>query len=201
MTVATVKRFTIDEYHQLIELGFLAEGGTLRDGKRDRLELIRGELIEMTSKGTPHTFCTSRLCRQLDRLLGDRAAIRGQEPIILLPNSEPEPDVVIARGNEADYLGHHPYPENILLVVEVADSTLSYDQTVKLSLYAEAAIAHYWIADLRAQQVERYNQPYQNLQGEFSYLNKQISLSNQSVEIPGFENAVLELNRIFPMSI
>jgi Uma2 family endonuclease len=201
MTVATVKRFTIDEYHQLIELGFLAEGGTLRDGKRDRLELIRGELIEMTSKGTPHTFCTSRLCRQLDRLLGDRAAIRGQEPIILLPNSEPEPDVVIARGNEADYLGHHPYPENILLVVEVADSTLSYDQTVKLSLYAEAAIAHYWIADLRAQQVERYNQPYQNLQGEFSYLNKQISLSNQSVEIPGFEDAVLELNRIFPMSI
>jgi Uma2 family endonuclease len=201
MTVATVKRFTIDEYHQLIELGFLAEGGTLRDGKRDRLELIRGELIEMTSKGTPHTFCTSRLCRQLDRLLGDRAAIRGQEPIILLPNSEPEPDVVIARGNETDYLGHHPYPENILLVVEVADSTLSYDQTVKLSLYAEAAIAHYWIADLRAQQVERYNQPYQNLQGEFSYLNKQISLSNQSVEIPGFEDAVLELNRIFPMSI
>jgi Uma2 family endonuclease len=201
MTVATVKRFTIDEYHQLIELGFLAEGGTLRDGKRDRLELIRGELIEMTSKGTPHTFCTSRLCRQLDRLLGDRAAIRGQEPIILLPNSEPEPDVVIARGNETDYLGHHPYPENILLVVEVADSTLSYDQTVKLSLYAEAAIAHYWIADLRAQQVERYNQPYQNLQGEFSYLNKQISLSNQSVEIPGLEDAVLELNRIFPMSI
>jgi Uma2 family endonuclease len=201
MTVATVKRFTLDEYHQLIELGFLSEGGTLRDGKHDRLELIRGELIEMTSKGTPHTFCTSRFCRQLDRLLGDRAAIRGQEPIILLPNSEPEPDVVIARGNETDYLGHHPYPDNILLVVEVADSTLSYDQTVKLSLYAEAAIAHYWIVDLRAQQVERYSQPYQNLQGEFSYLNKQISLSNQSVEIPGFEDAVLELNRIFPTSI
>jgi Uma2 family endonuclease len=201
MTVATAKRFTIDEYHQLMELGFLAEGGALRDGKHDRLELIRGELIEMTSKGTPHTFCTSRLCRQLDRLLGDRAAIRGQEPIILLPNSEPEPDVVIARGNETDYLEHHPYPDNILLVVEVADSTLSYDRTVKLSLYAEAAIAHYWIADLRAQQVERYSQPYQNVQGEFSYLNKQISLSNQSVEIPGFEDAVLELNRIFPMSI
>ena len=135
MTVAAaVKRFTVDEYHRLIELGFLTEG--------DRLELIRGELIEMASKGMPHVFCNGVLCRQLDRLLGDRAVIRGQDPIIISNHSEPEPDVVIAVGNESDYLGHHPYPENILLVLEVSDSTLRYDQTVKLSLYAEAGIAN-----------------------------------------------------------
>lgn len=74
--IATPKRFTIDEYHRLIELGFLTEG--------DRLELIRGELIQMTAKGTPHTVCSSILCRQLDRLLGDRAVIRGQDPITIL---------------------------------------------------------------------------------------------------------------------
>ena len=116
MNVVTPKRFTIDEYHRLIELGFLTEG--------DRIELIRGELIQMTAKGTPHTFSTTRLCRQLDRLLNDKAVIRCQEPIIISVNSEPEPDVVIARGDEADYLAHHPYPEDIFLVVEISDSTL-----------------------------------------------------------------------------
>jgi Uma2 family endonuclease len=192
MTVATAKRFTVDEYHRLIALGFLREG--------DRLELIRGELIEMVSKGMPHVFCNGVLCRQLDRLLGDRAVIRGQDPITISSHSEPEPDVVIAVGHENDYLVHHPYPEDILLVIEVSDSTLKYDQTVKLSLYAGAGIANYWIMNLEAQQVECYSQPYQNAQGEFNYLNKQISLPNQTIAIPGFGDAVLELNRIFPVS-
>ncbi|QFS47013.1 Uma2 family endonuclease [Nostoc sphaeroides CCNUC1] len=70
MNAVTPKRFAIAEYHQLIELGFLTEG--------DRIELIRGELIQMTAKGTPHTVCSSLICRQLDRLLGDQAVIRGQ---------------------------------------------------------------------------------------------------------------------------
>ncbi|QDL09482.1 Uma2 family endonuclease [Brasilonema octagenarum UFV-E1] len=190
MTVVKPKRFTIDEYHRLISLGFLTEG--------DRIELIRGELIQKTAKGTPHTFCTTRLCRQFDRLLGDRAVVRCQEPIILPSDSEPEPDAVIARGDEADYLAHHPYPEDILLVVEISDSTLTYDQTTKLRLYAEAGISDYWIVNLHARQLERYSQPYQNIQGEFNYLSKQISLVNQSVLIPGFEDAFLDLIRIFP---
>lgn len=190
MTVVKPKRFTIDEYHRLIEIGFLTEG--------DRIELIRGELIQMTAKGTPHTVCGSILCRQLDRLLGDRAVIRGQDPITLPNQSEPEPDVVIARGTDEDYLPHHPYPEDILLVIEISDSTLTYDQTTKLTLYAEAGISDYWIVNLQARQLERYSQPYKNIQGEFNYLSKQISLANQSVSIPGFEDALLELSRIFP---
>ena len=188
--IATPKRFTIDEYHRLIEIGFLTEG--------DRIELIRGELIQKTAKGTQHTFCTTRLCRQLDRLLGDRAVIRGQDPITLSNQSEPEPDVVIARGTDEDYLAHHPYPEDILLVVEISDSTLAYDQTTKLGLYAEAGISNYWVVNLNAYQLERYCQPYQSIQGEFNYLTKQISLANQSVPIPGFEDALLDLSRIFP---
>lgn len=192
MNVATPKRFTIDEYHRLIELGFLTEGA--------RIELIRGELIQMTAKGTPHTFSTTRLCRQLDRLLGDRAVVRCQEPITLLNDSEPEPDVVIARGTDEDYLPHHPYPQDILLVVEISDSTLTYDQTTKLKLYAEAGILDYWIVNLNARQLERYNQPYENAEGEFNYLSKQISLPPKSVAIPGFEATLLDLSRIFPAS-
>ncbi|MDM9379114.1 Uma2 family endonuclease [Chlorogloeopsis sp. ULAP01] len=189
MNVITPKRFTIDEYHRLIELGFLTEG--------DRIELIRGELIQMTAKVTPHTVCGSILCRQLDRLLGDSVVIRGQDPITLPNHSEPEPDVVIARGRDEDYLAHHPYPEDILLVIEISDTTVDYDQTTKLELYAEAGISDYWIVNLNSRQLEHYSQPYQNAQGEFNYLGKQISLPHQSVVIPGFEDVSLHLNRIF----
>jgi Uma2 family endonuclease len=190
MNLVTPKRFTIDEYHRLIELEFLKES--------DRIELIRGELIQMVAKGTPHTVCGSILCRQLDRLLGDRAVIRGQDPITLPSQSEPEPDVAVARGKDEDYLAHHPYPEDIFLVIEISDSTLDYDQTTKLKIYAEAAISDYWIVNLNLRQLERYSQPYQNAQGEFNYLSKQISLPHQSVVIPGFEDVLLDLNRVFP---
>ncbi len=193
LNVVTPKRFTVDEYHQLIELGFLKED--------DRIELIRGELIQMVAKGTAHTVCGSIVCRQLDRLLGDRAVIRGQDPITLPNQSEPEPDAVIARGRDEDYLAHHPYPEDIFLVVEIADSTLIYDQTTKLEIYAEARISHYWIVNLNAYQLECYSQPYQNAQGKFNYLSKQIYLPDDSVAIPGFADVLLHLRRIFPIAL
>lgn len=190
MNIVTPKRFTINEYHQLIELGFLQES--------DRIELIRGELMQMVAKGTPHTVCGSILCRQLDRLLGDRAVIRGQDPITLPNQSEPEPDVAIARGKDEDYLVHHPYPEDIFLVIEISDSTLNYDQTTKLEVYAEAGVSNYWIINLNVRQLECYSQPYENIQGEFNYLSKQIFLPHQSVIIPVFEDVSLHLSRIFP---
>ncbi len=106
---------------------------------------------------------------------------------------------MIARGKDQDYLAHHPYPEDIFLVVEISDSTLIYDQTNKLELYAEAGISNYWIVDLNTRQLERYKEPYQNIQGKYNYLSKQISLANESVPIPGFEDMLLDLSRIFPM--
>lgn len=119
----TPKRFTIDDYHRLIELGFLTEN--------DRVELIREELMQMVAKGTPHTVCNTSLIYEVIILLQRQAVIRGQEPITLLPNSEPEPDLVIAKNRSDSYLSSHPQPEDILLVVEIADSTLKYDQESK----------------------------------------------------------------------
>jgi Uma2 family endonuclease len=192
MTQVTPKRFTLTEYHRLIELGFLAED--------DRVELIRGELVQMAAKGTLHSVCNTKLLRELDRLVGNRAVVRGQEPIVLPDDSEPEPDVAIAQGQPDDYLSHHPYPNDILLVIEVSDSTLQYDQTVKLSLYAENQIQDYWIVNLVTNQLERYSQPYQDTQGNFGYRIRQITLRNETVTVPGFPDLSLDLNRVFPGS-
>ncbi len=190
MTLVTPKRFTLTEYHRLIELGFLTED--------DRVELIRGELIQMAAKGTRHSVCNTKLFRELDRLVGDRAVVRGQEPIILPRDSEPEPDIAIARGQADDYLSAHPQPENILVVIEVSDSTLDYDQNTKLALYSEARISDYWIVNLVVNQLELYSQPYQDAQGNFGYRFKQIALRHESATLPGFPDLFVELDRVFP---
>jgi Uma2 family endonuclease len=198
-SAVTPKRFTLLDYHRLIELGFLTEN--------DRVELIRGELMQMVAKGTPHTVCNTSLVYEMTMLLQRRAIVRGQEPIILPPDSEPEPDLMIARNRvdseallrSADrYLSNHPSPADILLVVEVSDSTLKYDQEAKLSLYAELGIADYWIFNLVANCLEVYTQPYQDLQGKFSYGSKQIFLPNASVTLPGFSDLSLDLSSVFP---
>jgi Uma2 family endonuclease len=190
MSLVTTKLFNLDEYHRLIELGFFQEN--------DQIELIRGELVQMAAKGTRHSVGKTKLLRALDRLIGDRAVVRGQKPIILPENSEPEPDVVIARGQPDDYLSNHPYSADILLVIEVSDSTLNYDQTGKLALYAEYQIQDYWIVNLIANQLERYSQPYQDSQGDFGYRTKQISLRNESVILPNFADLLVDLNLVFP---
>ena len=190
MFAATRRKFTIEEYHQLIDLGFFTEN--------DRIELIRGEIIEMAPKRTPHSVCNSTLFGELYRLLSDRANVRGQEPIILPSNSEPEPDVVIARKKDDNYLSAHPTAADIILVIEISDSTLKYDRETKLPLYAEAGINHYWIVNLVDNHLEAYTNTFSNLQGEFSYRNKSIVLPNETIEIPDFTNLNLELNSIFP---
>jgi len=171
MTTVTSRRFTLDEYHRLGELGFFRED--------ERVELIRGEIIQMPTKKTPHSVCNTRLVRKLILLLGERAIVRGQEQIILPADSEPQPDGVIARNRSDDYLSSHPEPAEILLLIEISDSTLRYDQQTKLSLYAEDGISDYWIFNLLENHLETYSEPYQDRQGKFSYRSKRIVLSNE----------------------
>lgn len=190
MTSVTIKRFTLTEYHRLAALGFFTED--------DRVELIRGEIIQMAAKGMPQSVCNSLLFRELIIVLGKRAVVRGQEPITLSPDSEPEPDVVIARNKADRYLSAHPSPSDILLVIEVADSSLKYDQEIKLSLYAESNISNYWIFNLVANCLETYSEPYQDMQGNFGYANKHIYLPNAVVILPGFPELSLHLTEVFP---
>ncbi|MBL1198303.1 MAG: Uma2 family endonuclease [Nostoc sp. GBBB01] len=190
-TNVTRKLFNIQEYHRLIELGFLTEN--------ERIELIRGELMQMAAKGTPQSSCTSSVVNELVVLLYNQAIVRGQEPISLPPNSEPEPDVVIARYRADRYSSKHPSVEDIILVAEVSDSTLKYDTQEKLTLYAESKIGNYWIFNLVANCLEVYTQPFQYLQGNFNYANKQIYLPNAIVNIPQFPDISLNLSLIFPL--
>ncbi|MEA5533035.1 Uma2 family endonuclease [Crocosphaera sp. XPORK-15E] len=190
MVTVTRKRFTREEYHRLGELGFFHE--------EEQVELIRGEIITMPTKKTPHSVCNTRLITQLVLLLGEKAIIRGQEPIIIAPDSEPQPDVVIAINKPDEYLSSHPYPEDILLLIEISDSTLKYDQKTKLPLYSEARIKNYWIINLVDNYLETYQQPFQDLQGNFNYRNKLIILPDTTVAIPEFRDLYLDLTRIFP---
>ncbi|MEG4515456.1 MULTISPECIES: Uma2 family endonuclease [unclassified Microcoleus] len=190
MTVVTAKRFSIKEYHRLGELGFF--------GTEERVELIRGEILKMAAKGTLHSVCNSLVFGELYSLVGKRAIVRGQEPIILSADSEPEPDVVIARNRADRYSSSHPESADILLVIEVSDSTLKYDQRTKLSLYAEAGIPNYWIFNLVDNQLEIYSEPYQKRQGDFNYRVKRVVLHNETVVIPGFSELSLDLSLVFP---
>ena len=191
MTVATTKRFTIAEYHRLIDLGFFAED--------DRVELIEGEIVNMVSKGKPHAVCCRNLIRELSTLVGNRAMIQCQDPILLPNYSEPEPDFAIVRNRDDNYLANHPTPEDILLLMEISDSSLQYDREVKLNLYAQYNIVHYWIFNLLENKLEVYSHPYQNPKSKnFDYRQKQIFLPDESVPLPNLADAILDLAKIFP---
>lgn len=189
MSVVSTKRFTLDDYHRLIELGFLTES--------DRVELIRGELVQMAAKGTPHSVCNTALLYELPPALMGRALVRNQEPVMLPLDSEPEPDFAIVCLRSDNYHESHPLPEDIHLIIEVSDSTLNYDQTTKLAVYAENNVQHYWIVNLIANRLERYSQPYRNDRGESDYRLRQISLLSETVVLPGFEDITLDLTKVF----
>jgi Uma2 family endonuclease len=190
MTLATAKRFTITEYHRLADLDFFTED--------DRVELIKGEIIKMAAKGKAHSVCNTRLYRELFKLLEEKATIRGQEPIII-NDSEPEPDLTIVKNTPDDYFLNHPITSDIFLIIEVADSSLKYDQEVKLFLYSEAGISDYWIFNLMDYYLECYSDPYQDLQGKFGYRHKSIILPNESVKLPFFPELILDLTKVFPV--
>jgi Uma2 family endonuclease len=192
MTISTItaKRFTIEEYERLAKLGFFKEN--------ERFELIKGEIISMAAKGTPHAVCETRLERELNKLIGERATLRSQLPIIIPDISEPEPDRVIAKNRDDDYLNSHPTPEDVLLLIEISDSTLKFDQDVKLPLYAEAGIKYYWIFNLADNHLETHSDAIKDLQDKFTYRRKEILLPNETAIIPCFPDLTLDLSKVFP---
>ncbi len=144
--------FTIDEYTQMAEVGILTED--------NRIELIKGDILDMSPIGTKHAACLKHLNRLLSmRNIEDKVIIQVQDPIQLPNDSEPEPDLAIIKYRDDFYAAHHPYPEDILLVIEVADSSLQYDHEVKLPVYAEANIPEVWIVNLNDQRLEVYTEP------------------------------------------
>ena len=145
----TRRRFTVHDYHRMAEVGILHED--------ERVELIEGDIVEMTPIGSRHAMCVIRLTRLLVPLVGDRALVSPQNPVRLSERLEPQPDMTVIRAR--DYEGSLPGPEDVLLLIEVSDTTLSYDRNVKLPLYARAGIPEVWIVDLAGQVIERHTNP------------------------------------------
>ena len=144
-------RFTIDDYHRMGEAGVVTDD--------DRVELLDGEIVAMSSIGIPHSSSVDRLTAFFGRRLGRRAILRVQGPIILDDWSEPQPDLSVL-APRADFYGHaQPRPRDVLLAVEVMDSSRSYDRTLKLPLYARAGLREVWLVDLQAEVIERFRRP------------------------------------------
>lgn len=145
------RRFTVEEYHRMAEAGILTED--------DRVELIEGEIVQMTPIGQRHAATVARLTRRLVPAVADRALVWPQNPIRLPRDTEPQPDLVLLRPRPDDYAQGPARPEDILLLVEVADSSYRYDAGVKLSLYARAGVPEVWIADLTRDLLEVHREP------------------------------------------
>lgn len=124
-----------------------------------RVELINGEIVTMTPIGLKHAVTINRLTRFLVQNVGDQGIVSIQNSFRIPNYSEPEPDILILRPRDDFYENKFPLPEDVLLLIEVADSSLRYDQTTKLSLYAEQNIPEYWIANLERNILEIYRQP------------------------------------------
>ncbi len=161
MTTEVLKRlFTVEQYHRMIETGIITEG--------DRVELMRGEIVEMASIGTKHAAGVNRLTRLFYDKFGEQVLVSPQNPVEVDEHSEPQPDIAILRPRDDFYASAHPTPDDVFLLIEVSDSTIRYDRTVKIPLYAEDNIAEAWSVDVNAELVEVYRQPsatgYRSLQ-------------------------------------
>jgi Uma2 family endonuclease len=144
-------RFSVDEYHRLGEMGVFKEG--------DRVELIDGEIFEMTPIGTRHMGHVNHLTRLLYAKVADQATISVQNPVRLGDQSEPEPDVAVLHHRADAYASEMPGPDDILLLIEVADTSVRYDRDVKIPLYAHHGVAVVWLVDVENDAVEIYEQP------------------------------------------
>jgi Uma2 family endonuclease len=185
MVNTQVRPLTSVEYYQMMESGIIREG--------ERVELILGQIFTMAAKGTRHTVSTTRLLKILLKLTEERAIIRSQDPISLPNNSEPEPDIVIARLRSDDYINSHPSPADIILVIEVADSSIKFDRDTKAPLYAAAGINEYWIVNLIDDRLEIYRQPSGSI-----YTSIQILTPPQSISLPEFPEILLNVGDFFP---
>ena len=184
MTVQLLRRrFTVDEYHWMGHVGIL--------GEDDRIELLEGEIVEMAPIGSRHQGTVNRLTELLSSRVSDWALVSVQGPVCLAGDSEPQPDLMLLRRRADFYATAHPGPNDVLLLVEVSDTSLEYDREVKVPLHARHGIVEVWLVGLEAGVVEVYRGPTAQGYQEVSQLLRGQSVSSGA--LPGLELAVDEI--------
>lgn len=154
MSVQATKRlFTVSEYHQMAQVGIFSED--------DRLELLEGEIIEMSPISSRHAGCVGRLTHLFSARVGQHAIVWVQNPVRLSEHSEPQPDLALLKPRPDFYSSEHPKPQDVLLVIEVCETSAEFDRQMKLPLYAKAGIPEVWLIDLSREQIEIYRAPSQ----------------------------------------
>lgn len=159
-TPVVTHRFTVDEYYRMAQAGIFTED--------DRVELIEGQIVEMAPIGGPHASTVDIITNMFAPRVQGRAIVRVQNPLHLEDYSEPQPDLMLLRPRRDYYRQAHPGPADVLLLIEVADSSVEYDRDVKIPLYARAGIPEVWLTDLTQDAIDVYRSPtptgYQQVQ-------------------------------------
>lgn len=178
------KRFRTDEVYQMVEAGILPE--------ESGWELIHGEIIHRMTIGSRHASIVRKLEKYLERNFGDFVMISGQNPIHIDEHNEPEPDIALLKPRDDFYAESHPAPEDVLLVIEVSDSTVDFDREVKKAIYAEAGIKEFWLINLKETTVETFSNPSNG-----TYYQMRIFGRGETVQTKNIEGISLEVSEIF----
>jgi Uma2 family endonuclease len=176
-------KLSIDDYYRMAETGILRED--------DRVELLDGELYEMTPIGDDHAGTTNYLNEVLSRRRDVRFTVAVQNPIRLSDYSEPEPDITLLRPHDTYYRDRKPRPDDVLLLIEIADTSIDYDQTTKLPRYAAAGIVEVWIVNLGDDRVEVYRDPVGD-----RYVTQKVIVRGDSVSPQALPDLVLSVHEI-----
>lgn len=152
MLLQTQHRFSVEEYYRMAEAGILRPDA--------RVELLDGKIIDMSPIGPFHGGSINRLNRLFNKLANGRWLVSAQNPLRLDDHSEPEPDVMLLKPSPDDYTSRHPQPDEVLLLIEVSDTSLNYDREEKLPAYGRAGISEVWILNLHAKTIEVYREPH-----------------------------------------
>ncbi|HEV2270255.1 MAG TPA: Uma2 family endonuclease [Steroidobacteraceae bacterium] len=174
---------SIDRYEKMAAAGVLT-----RD---DRVELVDGEILEMAPIGTRHGSAAGRLLKRLILSVGDEAIVRAENPVNLGTLSQPQPDLLLLRPRADDYVDSRPGPQDVLLLIEVSDTTLDFDQGTKRNLYATFGIREYWVVDVNDRCLVAYSDPKDGDFCEIVQYGLEDALTPQS--LPNVRIAVREL--------
>ena len=181
---AARRLFTREEYHRMGEAGILKP--------TDRVELIRGEIVQMSPIGRRHHAFVTNLTQILVTRLAGRAIVSVQNPVVLADDTEPEPDLAVYRRRAVPYKEREPHADDALLLIEVAETSLAYDRSTKLRLYAAAGVPEYWVVDCVAESIEVHRTPHGGGYGDVARATGAHALALQA-----FPDVTLTVSEVF----